>query len=452
MYKVLYRKWRPAKFSEIIGQEHISKTIKSEVLTGNISHAYLFVGSRGTGKTTTAKILAKALNCLNLQNGEPCCACSVCTGIDSGSILDVLEIDAASSTGVDNIRLLKEDAKFAPTVGKFRIYIIDEAHMLSTGAFNALLKIMEDPPENVVFILATTQVNKVPPTVLSRCQRFDFLRLSSQRLKERIIDVANNENISISEEGAMLIAVLADGGVRDALSLLDVCNSVSGGELIDEETVEKVAALPTGSVCLDLISFVSQKKLEDSLRVIEGCHLKSVDMINLFSVIIKTYRNILLLKLCENIDGLLEIPQKDLRKSQDLAKELTVEEILTNIDVFKAAYSNLAKAANHKMELELCVIKLCCLANPVLDSVDCNLKQWSNILRHLSKINPMLGSTLIGSVAYLKDDVILIDSKSALFLDLVRNNEQAKESLKTAISVVLGKKYRIGPYNKHDFV
>ncbi|MDR2817534.1 MAG: DNA polymerase III subunit gamma/tau [Oscillospiraceae bacterium] len=456
MYKALYRRWRPSRFDEIIGQEHVSLTLKNEVLTGNVSHAYIFVGSRGTGKTTTAKILAKVLNCVNVQDGEPCCTCHVCAGIDAGNILDVLEIDAASSTGVDNIRSLREDAKFAPTVGKCRVYIIDEAHMLSIGAFNALLKIMEDPPKGVVFILATTQINKIPATILSRCQRFDFSRLTPQGLKEHIIKIASSEKISINEEGALLIAVLAEGGVRDALSLLDVCSSVAGDALIDEALVEKTAALPFGSVCLDLVELITQKKTEESLKVIGDCYLKAVDMASMCEMLLKSYRDILLLKLCRNELGLFEIPQRDLRKIQEIEKIIETEQILRNIDILKNCHMNISKSANPKMDLELCVINLSLAEKKAVGSGtvtkvqqgEVSLQKWPNILKRLSGINAALSDALVGSKAYLRDDVILIDAKCDSFLDLIRRDEQAKLSLKEAIFKELGRKHRIGPYRE----
>ena len=225
MYQVLYRKWRPQVFTDVYGQEHITKTLMNAVDTGRVSHAYLFTGSRGTGKTTCAKILAKAVNCEHPVNGNPCNECASCRGIDDGSVVDVVEIDAASNNGVDNIRDLREETNYMPSSVKYRVYIIDEVHMLSTGAFNALLKTLEEPPEHVKFILATTEVHKLPSTILSRCQRFDFKRISPEDISSRLKYVAKQENIDLTDEGAMLIARVSDGGMRDALSLLDRCAS-----------------------------------------------------------------------------------------------------------------------------------------------------------------------------------------------------------------------------------
>ena len=224
MYQALYRKWRPRVFADVLSQPHVTKTLQNEIKTGRIGHAYLFTGSRGTGKTTCARIFAMAVNCEHPhEDGSPCLECTACTGIEQGSLLDVSEIDAASNNGVEDIRKLREEAGFTPAVCKYRVYIIDEVHMLSGSAFNALLKIMEEPPAHVIFILATTEVHKVPATILSRCQRFDFHRVTAEDISSRVQYIASQEDFTVTEEAAELIAKLADGGMRDALSLLDQC-------------------------------------------------------------------------------------------------------------------------------------------------------------------------------------------------------------------------------------
>ena len=223
MYQVLYRKYRPKVFADVVGQPQVTVTLRNELQAGRIAHAYLFTGSRGTGKTTCAKILAKAVNCLHPVEGDPCGDCEICRGIDSGAVMDVVEIDAASNNGVENIRNLREEASFTPAAARYRVYIIDEVHMLSIGAFNALLKTLEEPPAHVIFILATTEVHKLPATILSRCQRFDFKRIASEDIADRLSDVAKREGAALEREAALLIARLADGALRDALSLLDQC-------------------------------------------------------------------------------------------------------------------------------------------------------------------------------------------------------------------------------------
>ena len=234
MYQALYRKWRPQTFADVIGQQHVTDTLRAQLQSGRLSHAYLFTGTRGTGKTTCAKILARAVNCEHPVNGDPCNECAACRGILDGSVLDVTEIDAASNNGVDNIRDLRDETRYTPAQVKKRVFIIDEVHMLSIGAFNALLKTLEEPPEHVLFILATTELHKVPATILSRCQRFDFRRIGAEDIARRLLDVAAGEGIELTEGAARLIARLADGAMRDALSMLD---RAAAAGAVDEETV-----------------------------------------------------------------------------------------------------------------------------------------------------------------------------------------------------------------------
>ena len=240
-YQALYRKYRPKTFSDVVGQEHITNTLKNELSKGKAVHAYLFTGTRGTGKTSCAKILAKAVNCLSPENGDPCLKCESCLSVENGENTDIVEIDAASNNSVDSIRELRDRVAFAPSSSKYRVYIIDEVHMLTISAFNALLKTLEEPPEHVIFILATTEVHKLPATILSRCQRFDFKRIEPDKICGRIKYVASNEGLNITDGAAALIAAAADGGMRDALSVLDLC--ASAGNDITEETVEKVCGM-----------------------------------------------------------------------------------------------------------------------------------------------------------------------------------------------------------------
>ncbi len=241
MYKALYRKWRPMTFDDVISQQQTTDTLKNQIMSGKTAHAYLFTGSRGTGKTTCARILAKAVNCRNMKDGNPCLECDICRDADSGALTDIVEIDAASNNGVDNIRDLRDAAVYTPDRGQYKIYIIDEVHMLSAGAFNALLKIMEEPPPYIKFILATTEIHKVPATILSRCQRFDFRRIKPEDIASRLKFIAEQEQLSLTDGGAAMIAKLADGGMRDAVSLLDRCSV--GDEVIDENVVSAAAGI-----------------------------------------------------------------------------------------------------------------------------------------------------------------------------------------------------------------
>ena len=310
MPKALYRKWRPQVFSDVSGQGHITETLMHEVDVGRLSHAYLFTGSRGTGNTTCAKILSKAVNCLNPQNGNPCNECEVCRGIDDGSILDVTEIDAASNNGVDNIRDLREEANFTPAVAKYRVYIIDEVHMLSTGAFNALLKTLEEPPSHVLFILATTEVHMLPATILSRCQRFDFRRIPPEDIAKRLLLVAEKENLKLAEDAAMLIARIADGALRDALSILDQCASFS--EEITLNIVSKAAGLLGRDYLFEISDAIKNQDSSKVLSIIDRLHASSCDMERLINELVNHFRNVMISKTTKTLKNLLYAHQMNL--------------------------------------------------------------------------------------------------------------------------------------------
>ena len=273
MYQVLYRKYRPRVFSDVVGQEHITSTLSREIQTGKLSHAYLFTGSRGTGKTTCAKILSKAVNCLNPVDGNPCNECEICRGLDDGSILDVVEIDAASNNGVDNIRDIRDEINFSPANCKYRVYIIDEVHMLSIGAFNALLKTLEEPPAHVKFILATTEVHKLPVTVISRCQRFDFRRVSPEAMSQRMNFICDSEGLTADEDALTLISRISDGGMRDALSLLDQCSGHD--KHITAELVCSVAGMTGKDHLFSLADAVQSGDCPKALGLISELHANS---------------------------------------------------------------------------------------------------------------------------------------------------------------------------------
>ena len=313
MYQVLYRKWRPQVFSDVVGQPQVTVTLQNELKAGRIAHAYLFTGSRGTGKTTCAKILAKAVNCLSLKEGDPCGECESCVGIDNGSVMDVVEIDAASNNGVENIRNLREEASFTPAAAKYRVYIIDEVHMLSIGAFNALLKTLEEPPAHVVFILATTEVHKLPATILSRCQRFDFHRIDPEVIADRLQFVAGEENAHLEREAALLIARIADGGMRDALSLLDQCMGRSSE--ITLEVVSETAGLAGRDHLFSLADTVLRQNGGQALEQIDELHKASKDMVRLCEELAGHFRNLMLLKTMKNPQNLIVVSQDEYQKA-----------------------------------------------------------------------------------------------------------------------------------------
>ena len=357
MHIALYRKYRPAFFADVVGQEHITHTLQSEVAAGNPAHAYLFTGSRGTGKTTCAKILAKALNCKDPRNGDPCGECEVCRGIDDGSVLDVLEIDAASNNGVDNIRDLRDEANFTPAVGRYRVYIIDEAHMLSPGAFNALLKIMEEPPAHVVFILATTEVHKIPATILSRCQRFDFYRIPREAIASRLEYIAGQEGFAVTREAAELIAGLSDGALRDAISLLDLCSSYSR-EITRDTVLEASGTVGTGHL-YDLADAAADGDTARALAIAGELNRRSMDESRLCEQLIGHYRDLMLTRAVQDPTPLLDTPSLDLPRLRVQSDRYSMERILYSIEVLQEALGRMSRSAERRTELEMTLIKLC---------------------------------------------------------------------------------------------
>ena len=321
MYQVLYRKYRPAVFSDVVGQEHITSTLSREIQTGKLSHAYLFTGSRGTGKTTCAKILSKAVNCLNPIDGNPCNECEICRGLDDGSILDVVEIDAASNNGVDNIRDIRDEINFTPANCKYRVYIIDEVHMLSIGAFNALLKTLEEPPAHVKFILATTEVHKLPVTVISRCQRFDFKRVSPEAMNQRMKFICDKEDLTADDDALTLISRISDGGMRDALSLLDQCSGHD--KHITAELVCSVAGMTGKDHLFALADAVCAGDCPKALGLISELHANSCDMERLCGDMINHFRNLMIVKTVKSSDGLIVCTDEEQKQYKAQSEKFT---------------------------------------------------------------------------------------------------------------------------------
>lgn len=505
MYRALYRKWRPAVFSDVAGQPHVTQTLMHEVETGKLSHAYLFTGSRGTGKTTCAKILAKAVNCLHPVGGNPCCACEICRGIDDGTVLDVIEIDAASNNGVDNIRDLREEANFTPVRARYRVYIIDEVHMLSIGAFNALLKILEEPPSYVLFILATTEVHKLPATILSRCQRFDFHHIPPENIAERLQYVAGQEKIDLTDEAAVLIARYADGALRDALSLLDRCSA--RGETITPEIVGACAGIAGKEYLFQMADCVAAQNAADALRLIGNLHASSCNMERLCVELTEHFRNLMVSKVVRDPQNLIICSKEDLAAYRTQSEKFTLETILHILSVLGDTSANLKRGLDRKIETEMAILRLCtpslstdsdallrriselersvrsgsaisAPAEPVSTAGDlpavstqalpeeksemvqvqqhtpetptgsesAQFRLWPEVLLILKDTCKPISGVLVGSTAVLSENVLQIKSGNAAFARFLEIPTYVT-AIQEAVEKVSGKKYRIEAFD-----
>ena len=355
MYRALYRKWRPQRFADVVGQTAIVTALQNQISAGRIGHAYLFTGTRGTGKTTCAKIFAKAVNCLDTSSPDPCGECEICKGIDSGSVMDIIEMDAASNNGVDDIRDLRDEVAYLPSVCKYKVYIIDEVHMLSTAAFNALLKTMEEPPEHVIFILATTEVQKVPVTILSRCQRYDFTRITADDIAGRLLYVAGQEKIELDENAAQLIGRLADGAMRDALSILDTCAGVDNH--VDEALVRRMAGVTDRSYLFEISDAIAAGDSVTALEKIAELRQQSVDMRRLCMELAGHYRNLMLCALPGGTSLLTGIsPEEEDAYTQ--RRDFPQREAIRAIRALGSALEHMTRGSDQRIELELALFSL----------------------------------------------------------------------------------------------
>ncbi len=354
-YTALYRKFRPLKFEEIVGQEHITKTLKNQIIAGRVGHAYLFNGGRGTGKTSAAKVLARAVNCLNPIDGEPCNECEICKAALTGSLTDIVEMDAASNNSVEDIRSIREEVNFLPTLAKYRVYIIDEVHMLSTGAFNALLKTLEEPPSHVKFILATTEPQKLPATILSRCQRFDFKKISNEDIIKRLEYVSKESNIEVTNEALKLIAILSEGAMRDALSILERC--LQDGETnIDEDKIKDLVGIPKLTYIHSIVKAFIDYNVEETIKSVDLVLNQGKDLNNLLWEIIKYVKDILVFK----ATGKLEIyNSSELEEIRQLADKVTKERLLYIITDLSKLENDMKWSSQKSILFQIEMIKLC---------------------------------------------------------------------------------------------
>ncbi len=367
MYQALYRKWRPNTFSEVVGQEHITSTLQRQVADGKVGHAYLFTGSRGTGKTTVARILAKAINCENPIDGAPCCQCAACQGITAGTLLDVTELDAASNSGVDQVRALREEAIYAPSALKKRVYIIDEVHMLSVAAFNALLKILEEPPEHLVFILATTELNKVLPTILSRCQRYSFKRILPHDIEKQLLHIAHEENIPLTPDGAEVLSRLANGALRDALSLLDQCRAA--GESIDAQAVMDVLGL-TGSIqTVQMMRFILAKNAADVLMLFDQLYRSGKDILSMLGELSDLSRDLMIMLTAPEGGAALLTGLYDRKTLLELGNDQTAIRFLNIANTLQECRAAIGSSSRPRTDAELCLLRLTKLENAVAKGI-----------------------------------------------------------------------------------
>ena len=354
-YKALYRKYRPKTFDDVVGQDHITQTLKHQVQTGNISHAYLFTGSRGTGKTSTAKIFAKAVNCLNSKNGSPCFECEVCSALDEASNVDVLEIDAASNNRVDEVRDIREKVKFLPANGKYKVYIIDEVHMLTDQAFNALLKTLEEPPAHIIFILATTEVHKLPATILSRCMRFDFRLIPNFVLVNLIRDIFNNEGIKYEEEALKLIASAGEGSCRDTISVADSVVAYSKGNVTLQAT-QKVLGTNETKDYLDLFDAICGKEVGKALEVLQQSYNNGKNMVVFAKNCTIHARNLLVMKNCENSEEMQNLAENTKASLKEQAEKISNEDLMEYMKIFSSIESEMKYALSPKTLIETAII------------------------------------------------------------------------------------------------
>ncbi|MBC5580160.1 DNA polymerase III subunit gamma/tau [Anaerofilum sp. BX8] len=482
MYHALYRKYRPKTFGDVFGQDAITAALKNQIEKGRVGHAYIFTGTRGTGKTTCAKIFAKAVNCLSPRGGEPCGECDICRGLEEGSILDVVEIDAASNTGIDDIRALRDEAVYTPANCKYKVYIIDEVHMLSNSAFNALLKIMEEPPSHVIFILATTEIQKVPATVLSRCQRYDFGRIRQETIQKRLEMVAEKEGITLSPDAAALIAQLADGALRDGLSILDTCASAE--KTVDEALVRRMAGVTDKSYLFSFSQAITAGDATRAIGLVASLRESSIDMKRLCEELIAHYRTIMLLGAGAGELG-LSLSAADRERYRAEAGQVPLAAAVTAMRGLGDCLDRMGRGTDPRIELELALFTLCGVpaASPVTEkSVPAPAAPpqsareepsavppappprpapgegaqaaaaqpcafWPQVIALSEQSDPMVHGFLVGSSAYLQGRRVLIDG-SALFLKFMKTNKDSSERLKGLIAQVTGERYSIGPYQK----
>lgn len=424
MHKALYREYRPLIFDDVIGQEHIIRTLKNQIKNNNLSHAYLFCGTRGTGKTTTAKILSRAVNCTSKDKEVPCNECDMCIGILDGSNIDVIEIDAASNNSVDDIRELRDTVKYTPNSSRYKIYIIDEVHMLSQGAFNALLKTLEEPPVYVIFILATTEPNKIPATILSRCQRFDFKRVPIETIMDRMRDICKNENVEIDEDALRIVARNGQGSVRDALSILDKCLAFSSERLTAEKVLELLGSADPSQL-FEFAKSILDSDIQKSMKLIDDYYMWGKDLKNLVQDTSLFFRSLMMVKIFNKPDEFIDLTEEYTDKILTLSKEVEMNELIRILGILSELSNSLKYSSNQRITLEVYVIKL---SSPSADSSE------KAIVKRIENIEKIIEDGKINITSNIAIDTKQLDSRilsrQSMENDyIVQTNKEEKDSV-----------------------
>ena len=424
-YTALYRKWRPKDFDDVVGQDAIARTLKNQIISGRIAHAYLFCGTRGTGKTSMAKIMARAVNCQNPQNGNPCNQCENCLEILKDASINVVEMDAASYNGVDNVRETKERLNYPPTSGKYKVFIIDEVHMLSTGAFNALLKTLEEPPDYAIFILATTEVHKIPVTILSRCQRFDLKRIGLKVIAAQLYKVCKEENINIDEKSMDYIARCSDGALRDALSLLEECRAYYPNEAIVYEKVLDILGTVDMAVFDNMCRKIIENNTVELLMLLDEVCMQGRDLSQFVTDMLWYFRNLLLLKVSKDVEGIIDVSSDNIEIMRYTSGLLNKESLNRYIRIFSELLNNLRNSVSKRVLIEIALIKIC---TPVMDS------NTDSLYERISKLEVKLEN--VGKIDFSSPI-----SRQLPLVDEVK--EQSKKAEKVELSVSSYEDYKL---------
>ena len=434
-YKSLYRKWRPKVFADVFGQEHITRVLENQVVNKKVSHAYLFCGSRGTGKTTCAKILAKAVNCESHVNGSPCNECATCVGIETGGIIDVVEIDAASNNGVENIREIREEVAFTPSGAEKKVYIIDEVHMLSIGAFNALLKTLEEPPAHIIFILATTEVNKIPATILSRCQRHDFRRISPEIIAERLKLVCDGESVEIEERALDLIARLAGGAMRDALSILEVARG-EDNQIITAEYVTKIAGHFDDGKIMDICECIKNKDAAGALAIFWEMYEASLDCANFCGSLLEAFRNMQVAKIMREPEKHISADVNDAARIVNLAREFDSADLMRCYELTSDVLTMLGRyTANKRVAVEMLLCEMCLTQTQTIVSQvneqplqtvkstkSAKTIDMADFAEEVAQENKIVAQYLKGTTCVVDGGKLIIQSDSEFKASILRDN------------------------------